>query len=59
MEFIDIDNSYKDPEGNVTTWEERIAQDSTWQVPEAFTFNGKELPGYWVSKYTVGDGIRQ
>lgn len=57
VEFIDIDNSYKDPEGNVTTWEERIAQDSTWQVPEAFTFNGKELPGYWVSKYTVGDSI--
>lgn len=57
VQFIDVDNSYKDPDGNVTTWEERIAKDSTWQIPEAFTFNGKELPGYWVSKYTVGDSI--
>ncbi len=57
VEFIDVDNSYKDPEGNVTTWEQRIAQDNTWQVPEAFKFNGKEIPGYWVSKYTVGDAI--
>ena len=57
VQFIDVDNSYKDPDGNVTTWEERIAKDSTWQIPEAFTFNGKESPGYWVSKYTVGDSI--
>lgn len=57
VEFIDVDNSYKDPDGNVTTWEERIAEDPSWQVPEAFTFNGQELPGYWVTKYTVGDAI--
>ena len=57
VQFIDVDNSYKDAEGNVTTWEERIAEDSSWQIPEAFTFDGKALPGYWVSKYTVGDAI--
>ncbi len=57
VRFIDVDNSYKDPDGNVTTWEQRIAEDPSWQVPEAFTFNGKELPGYWATKYTVGDAI--
>ena len=57
VQFIDVDNSYKDAEGNVTTWEERIAEDPSWQIPEAFTFNGQALPGYWVSKYTVGDAI--
>lgn len=55
VQFIDVDNSYKDPDGNVTTWEQRIAEDPSWQIPEAFTFDGKQLPGYWVSKYTVGD----
>lgn len=24
-----------------------------YQVPEAFTFAGKELPGYWISKYQL------
>ena len=24
-----------------------------YQVPEAFTWNGKELPGYWISKYQL------
>ncbi len=55
VQFIDVDNSYKDADGNVTTWEQRIAEDASWQVPEAFTFDGKELPGYWISKYTLGD----
>lgn len=26
-----------------------------YQIPEAFTFNGKELTGYWVMKYTAGE----
>ena len=26
----------------------------TFQVPEAFTFNGKPLTGYWAMKYNVG-----
>ena len=25
-----------------------------YQVPEAFTFNGQELSGYWAMKYTAG-----
>ncbi len=24
------------------------------EVPEAFTFNGQEITGYWIMKYTVG-----
>ena len=57
VEFIDVDNSYTDISGKVTTWQERIANDPSWQVPEAFTFAEKELPGYWMSKYTLGDAI--
>ena len=26
-----------------------------YQIPEAFTFNGKELTGYWAMKYTAGE----
>lgn len=26
-----------------------------YQIPEAFTFNGKQLTGYWAMKYTAGD----
>ena len=26
-----------------------------YQIPEAFTFNGLELPGYWIMKYTAGE----
>ncbi len=29
--------------------------DTGYQIPEAFTFDGKQLPGYWAMKYTVGD----
>ena len=28
--------------------------DSGYQIPEAFTFNGQELTGYWAMKYTAG-----
>lgn len=28
--------------------------ESGYQVPEAFTFNGQELTGYWAMKYTAG-----
>lgn len=55
VQFIDIDNSYKDENGNITTWEQRIAEDPSWQIPEAFTFNGQELAGFWATKYTIGD----
>ena len=29
--------------------------DTGYQIPEAFTFDGKQLTGYWVMKYTAGD----
>lgn len=29
--------------------------DIGYQIPEAFTFDGKEIPGYWYMKYTVGN----
>lgn len=28
--------------------------ESGWAIPEAFTFNGKPLTGYWAMKYTAG-----
>lgn len=28
--------------------------DTGYQIPEAFTFDGKALTGYWAMKYTVG-----
>ncbi len=36
---------------------EGIKEEATkgYQIPEAFTFNGKQLTGYWAMKYTVGD----
>ena len=29
--------------------------DINYQIPEAFTFNGKQLTGYWAMKYTAGE----
>ena len=29
--------------------------DTGYQIPEAFTFDGKQLTGYWAMKYTAGD----
>ena len=29
--------------------------DVGYQIPEAFTFNGQELTGYWAMKYTAGE----
>ena len=29
--------------------------DTGYQIPEAFTFNGQELTGYWAMKYTLGE----
>lgn len=26
-----------------------------YQIPEAFTFDGKQLSGYWAMKYTAGE----
>ena len=53
VKFIDTDNNYMDEEGNVTSWE--TLQAEGYKVPEAFTFDGQTLPGYWAMKYTAGD----
>ncbi len=54
VKLIDINNNYKDPyTDEVTTWEELRAQD--YAVPEAFTFNGKAIAGYWAMKYNLGE----
>ena len=29
--------------------------DIGYQIPEAFTFNGQQLTGYWAMKYTAGE----
>ena len=31
------------------------ATDNTYKIPEAFTFNGRQLTGYWAMKYPVGE----
>lgn len=54
VKLIDITNNYKDPyTDEVTTWEKLKAQG--YEVPEAFTFDGKAIPGYWAMKYNLGD----
>ena len=59
VKFIDIDNTYKDEEGNITPWESKDGvkglKEQGYQVPEAFTFNEQQLSGYWTMKYTVED----
>ena len=68
VKFIDVDNNYKDENGNLTPWESTDGvqglKEKGYQVPEAFWFdkngNGKEdkgeqLAGYWAMKYTAGD----
>ena len=68
VKFIDVDNNYKDENGNLTPWESAEGvqglKEQGYQVPEAFWFdkngNGKEdegeqLAGYWAMKYTAGD----
>ena len=68
VKFIDMDNNYKDAEGNVTPWESKDGvkglKEEGYQIPEAFWFdkngNGEqeedeELSGYWAMKYTVGE----
>ena len=29
--------------------------ESLYKIPDSFTFNGVELPGYWISKYEISD----
>ncbi len=53
VKFIDLNNNFKDENDKQTLWAE--LEEQGYQVPEAFSFNGEELPGYWVMKYTAGD----
>lgn len=53
VKFIDCNNNYKDENGKETKWEE--LEKEGYQVPEAFTFDGTNLAGYWSMKYTAGD----
>ena len=57
VKLISTDNTYKDPydedENHVTTWEELEAQG--YQIPDAFTFDGQALPGFWAMKYNIGE----
>lgn len=43
IEFVDVNN--KDKDGNSLS--------SNYVVPDAFTFDGKALTGFWMSKYQV------
>lgn len=58
VKLISVENSWKDPyaedeENNVTPWEKLEAQG--YQIPDAFTFDGKALPGFWAMKYNLGE----
>ena len=53
VKFIDCNNNYKDENGKETKWEE--LEKEGYQVPEAFTFDGTNLAGYWSMKYTAGN----
>lgn len=53
VKFIDVYNKYIDVDGTELTWDELESQG--YQVPNAFSFDDKEIPGYWMSKYTVGE----
>lgn len=58
VKLISVENYWKDPyaedeENNVTPWEELEAQG--YQIPDAFTFEGKALPGFWAMKYNIGE----
>ena len=58
VKLISVENYWKDPyaddeNNNTTEWEELEAQG--YQIPDAFTFDGKELPGFWAMKYNIGE----
>lgn len=54
VKFVDAENNYIDAETEEKlTWEELQAQG--YQLPEAFTFDEQDLPGYWMSKYQLSD----
>ena len=58
-EFMITSSQYAQP--SIGRTEVRFIQgtstetDLGYQIPEAFTFDGKELTGYWAMKYTAGE----
>ena len=48
--FVDTNNNCLASDGSVVDVSEYI-------LPESFVFNGKQLPGIWVSKYEISDPI--
>ena len=62
--FVDTDNNYTDPDGNVTKWDDLKAQG--YKLPEAFWWDNnsdknqddnEKLPGYWISKYELSEHV--
>ena len=53
VKFINLQNEYIDESGNQTSWED--LQTQGYKLPEAFNFNNKDLPGYWISKYQLNE----
>lgn len=59
VKFVDIDNSYKNPETDEKTdW--TTLQSQGYQLPEAFSWgdddsNKTPIPGYWMSKYQLSE----
>lgn len=51
VKFVDTDNNYTDME----TGKVYSLNNKGYILPEAFSWNGKELKGYWMSKYELGD----
>ena len=62
VKFVDIDNSYKDPNTDEKTdW--NTLQSQGYQLPEAFTWgdddsNKTSIPGYWMSKYQLSEFVK-
>ena len=58
-EFMITSSQYSQP--SIGRTEVRFIQgtstetDLGYQIPEAFTFNGQQLKGYWAMKYTAGE----
>ena len=59
VKFVDIDNSYKNPETDEKTdW--TTLQSQGYQLPETFSWgdddsNKTPIPGYWMSKYQLSE----
>lgn len=50
-----VEPDIKELSVQLITTSEKNHEGSLYEVPEAFTFNGRELPGYWISKYEISE----